>query len=133
MNRFTAISSVIHIIIFALLIYSGQRVMKNIPKMEIYKVSIAPLPQPQVVNTEEFIKKTEVPLVTEEVTKEKKPPKKEIIDEQAKPPDKKKDEKIEPKKETPKELDRTTENLKKGLPDIKPKIYTGSGRGFTSS
>ena len=133
MNRFTAISSVIHIIIFALLIYSGQRVMKNIPKMEIYKVSIAPLPQPQIVNTEEFIKETEVPLVTEEVTEEKKPPKKEIIDEQAKPPDKKKDEKIEPKKETPKELDRTTENLKKGLPDIKPKIYTGSGRGFTYS
>ncbi len=131
MNRFTAISSVLHIIVFALIIYSGQRAMKNIPRMEIYKVSIAPLPQPQVLSTENVVKETEVPLVTEQVTEEKTPPRKDVVKET--PAEKKDEPKIEPKKETPKEPDRVAENVKKGLPDIKPKIYTGSGRGFTYS
>ncbi len=121
MNRFTVISVILHLTLFAILIYAGRTSFRSIPKIEVYKVSIAPLPQPRVIAPEEPVKETEVPDVKQEITEEKAPPKKE------------KEEKPPPKKETPKEIDRTQENIKKGLPDIKPKIYTGSGRGFTYS
>lgn len=119
MNRFTIVSFFLHLTLFAILIYGGRSSLRSIPKIEVYKVSIAPLPQPKVTAPEELVKETEVPDVKQEITEEKAPPIKE-----ENPP---------PKKETPKEPDRNKENIKKGLPDIKPKIYTGSGRGFSYS
>jgi outer membrane biosynthesis protein TonB len=86
-----------------------------VPHYEVYRVSIAPLPQPKIVEEA----KPEEPEKKEEeqvVKKEKAPPEK----------------KTPPKKKTTTQK-KTTEEIKKGLPDVSPKVYTGSGRGFTYS
>ncbi len=117
MNRFHILSVVLHIVIFAAIFISGRAHFKPIPKLDVYKVSLAPLPQPKVTAPEELPEEKEE-IVQEEKQEEKAPPKKE---EKKPQPDKK------PVEEKAKEV------VKKGLPDIKPKIYTGSGRGFTYS
>ena len=117
MNRFHFISAFVHLLIFSVLLLASRSI-KPIPKIEIYKVSIAPLPQPKILSIEE-------PVPEEEIEKEKK---KEIPKEKAPPK-----EKTSPVKTEKKKLKKPEKIIKKGLPDIKPKIYTGSGRGFTYS
>lgn len=92
--------------------------------MEVYKVSLAPLPQPKITGIPE--PPVEPPMIKEPEKKieEKKPPeeKKAVI---------KKDTKET--KETKKAKETEKKGLPDGLPDIRPQIYTGSGRGFTYS
>ena len=101
---------------FAFLFIAGRTTIRPIPKIDVYKVSIAPLPQPKVVPIKETVEETK-PETPKEIVEEKAPP------EQAQKPT----EKPKPQKTTEKKV------VKKGLPDITPKIYTGSGRGFTYS
>lgn len=115
MSRFHVVSILLHIVIFAAIFISGRAHFKPIPQLEVIKVSLAPLPQPKIIQ-EESPEETEE--VIEEKVEEKAPPKKEM-------------EKAEPPKKPPEKA--AQEVVKKGLPDIKPKVYTGSGRGFTYS
>jgi TonB family protein len=116
MNRFYLLSTVLHVMIFGLVLYISRDTLKPIPDIEVYKVSIAPLPQPKVI-AEEVLVEEEVEEIVKEVPKEKAPPREDT----PKPPEKK----------TPKQ--EKVDVVKKGLPDIMPKVYTGSGRGFTYS
>jgi outer membrane biosynthesis protein TonB len=111
MNRFYTLSFLLHLAIFSIILLAGRSSFKAIPKFTTYKVSIAPLPQPKIIAPE----KTQPEETKKVVEKEKAPPK----------------EKSTPKKET--KTTTTSKEIKKGLPDIKPKILTGSGRGFTYS
>ena len=116
MNRFYLLSTALHIMIFGLVLYINRDTMKPIPEIEVYKVSIAPLPQPRVIVEEEALEEE----VVEEIVKpapEKAPPRE--------------DAPTLPEKKVPQQ--KKTEVIKKGLPDIVPKVYTGSGRGFTYS
>ena len=116
MNRFYLLSTALHIMIFGLVLYINRDTMKPIPEIEVYKVSIAPLPQPKVIVEEEALEEE----VVEEIVKpapEKVPPRE--------------DAPMPPEKKVPQQ--KKTEVIKKGLPDIVPKVYTGSGRGFTYS
>ncbi len=81
-------------------------------------MSLAPLPQPKVAGIPE--PPTEPPIIKE--------PEKKI--EEKKPPEEKK---RGVKKETKKAKEIKKKGLPDGLPDIRPQIYTGSGRGFTYS
>ena len=116
MSRFHLFSILLHILLFAAIFISGRTHFKPIPKLEVYKVSLAPLPQPKIIQPEE--PQEEIEDIIEEPKEEKSPP-----------------EKTEKKTTPPKKVTekKTEEVVKKGLPDIKPKIYTGSGRGFTYS
>lgn len=116
MNRFYLLSTVLHVVIFGIVLYINRDTIKPIPEIEVYKVSIAPLPQPKVI-AEEAIEEEIVEEVVKEEPKEKAPPREDT----PKPPEKK------TAKQEKKEV------IKKGLPDIMPKVYTGSGRGFTYS
>jgi TonB family protein len=109
MNRSFGLSFVLHITIFAMLFLASQSSFKAIPEVVVYKVSLAPLPQPKIMSVEEPLQE-----VKKEMTEEKAPPKKDTS----------------PKKE---ETGTKTKKTKAGLPDISPKIVTGSGRGFTYS
>ena len=117
MNRFHIFSILLHGLVFLAIFISGRAHLRAIPTLEVYKVSLAPLPQPKIIQPEEAPEEPEE-IIEEEKPEETAPPKKE--EKKAQPPEKK----VEPK---------TKEVVKKGLPDIKPKIYTGSGRGFTYS
>jgi len=117
MNRFHILSILLHILILTALFISGRANFMPIPKLEVYKVSLAPLPQPKVISPEQ------VPEEVKEVVPEEKP--------EEKAPPKKEEKKSEPAKKPVEK--KAEEVVKKGLPDIKPKIYTGSGRGFTYS
>ncbi|MGB9721744.1 MAG: TonB family protein [bacterium] len=123
MNRFTLLSVILHFLLFGTIALSSRSSFKSIPKMEVYKVSLAPLPQPKIAGVPET--PVEPPAIKEP---EKKPKEK-------KPPEEKK---FVVKKETKeakqtKETKQTKKGLPDGLPDIRPQIYTGSGRGFTYS
>jgi TonB family protein len=96
MSRFHIFSISLHIVIFAAIFISGRGHFKPVPQLEVIKVSLAPLPQPKIIQEES-------PQEAEEMIEEK-------VEEKA-----------------------AKEVVKKGLPDIKPKVYTGSGRGFTYS
>ena len=115
MNRFYLLSTALHMIILGLVLYINRDTIKPLPEIEVYKVSIAPLPQPKVIVEEEAIEEQ----VVEEIVKE--------APEKAPP----REDKPEPAQKQPKQ--KKTEVIKKGLPDIMPKVYTGSGRGFTYS
>ncbi|UCD19610.1 MAG: hypothetical protein JSU64_00280, partial [candidate division WOR-3 bacterium] len=117
MNRFHFLSILLHAVILAALFVSSRADFKTLPKLEVYKVSLAPLPQPKVISPEQVTDEIEE-IIPEEKPEEKAPPKKD-----------------EKKPEPPKKpvVKKAEETVKKGLPDIKPKIYTGSGRGFTYS
>jgi TonB family protein len=116
MNRFYLLSTTLHVVLFGLVLYINRDTMKPIPEIEVYKVSIAPLPQPRVIAEEAPVEEV-VEEIVKEIPKEKAPPRED------KP-------KTLEKKVTTQEK---TEVIKKGLPDIMPKVYTGSGRGFTYS
>ncbi len=116
MSRFYIFSALLHVIIFSFFVIVGRRTFAKIPTYDVYKVSIAPLPQPKIVPAEEPVKEEIQEEVKKEIEKEKAPPKK----------------KTTPKKE-PKKEKKVEKVVKKGLPDISPKVYTGSGRGFTYS
>jgi TonB family protein len=110
MNRSFGLSFLLHLAIFAILFLASQSSFKAIPEIAVYKVSLAPLPQPKILSVEEPLQEE----VKKEMTEEKAPPKKDAP----------------PKKE---EAGTKTKKTKAGLPDISPKIVTGSGRGFTYS
>jgi len=127
MSRFTLLSILLHILLVGTIALSSRSSFKSIPKFEVYKVSLAPLPQPKVSGIPET--PAESPTIKEP---EKKP-------EEKKPPEEKKTAVVKESKQTKqtKETKKTEETPKKGLPDglpdIRPQIYTGSGRGFTYS
>jgi len=103
MNRFYLFSLLFHTTLFSALGIATKSSFKSIPKLEVYKVSLAPLPQPKILGAPEVQIKPEPKKIEEKsVPKEKKKPSK-------------------------------RKGLPDGLPDIRPQIYTGSGRGFTYS
>ena len=116
MSRFHIFSALLHGLLFSILLL-GSRSVKPIPEIEVYKVSIAPLPQPKIMNVEETVIEEEDQEDPKITPKEKTPPEEKTMSK-----------KVETKKKAVSE-----KKIKKGLPDIKPKIYTGSGRGFTYS
>ncbi|MBN2620398.1 TonB C-terminal domain-containing protein [candidate division WOR-3 bacterium] len=120
MNRFHIVSFVLHAILFVSLIITSQASPPPMPQFEVVKVSIAPLPQPKVVSVAEPVM-PEIPEIVEKKSEDKAPPQVE-----------KNKEKKESRNENPPQP-KNEQNVKKGLPDIKPTIYTGSGRGFTYS
>ncbi|MGQ9465267.1 MAG: TonB C-terminal domain-containing protein [bacterium] len=121
MNRFTLISIFLHFLLFSTIALSSKSSFKSIPKFEVYKVSVAPLPQPKILGLSETPVEPEAIKEPEKKPEEKKPP------EEKRGTATKKTEEIKKVKETKKK------GLPDGLPDIKPQIYTGSGRGFTYS
>ena len=125
MSRFFIVSLILHSALFVVVAFSSKTNFKPIKKFEVYKVSLAPMPQPKILKVEE---EPEVP--TEKIPEkieEKVPPK---IDGMAK---KKEGVKKEEKDKPLEKKAGAKEGSKQGLPDIKPQIYTGSGRGFTYS
>ncbi len=118
MNRYYILSALLHGALFLLLFIVGRSTYAKIPQFDVYKVSIAPLPQPKIVKVEEPVEEKIQEEVKKEIPEEKAPPQKE------KP--------VPPKKPTKQEK-QVEKVVKKGLPDISPKVYTGSGRGFTYS
>jgi len=119
MSRFFIFSLILHSALFVAVAFSSKTNFKPIKKFEVYKVNLAPMPQPKILQVED-LKKEEVEKPENKI-EEKAPPKKEGI---AK------------KEETKEPVEKKTgvkEGSKMGLPDIKPQIYTGSGRGFTYS
>ena len=105
MTRFYLFSFLLHTALFSTLGVTTRSSFKKIPRIEVYKVSIAPLPQPRISG-----KAIDRPEVEVKRNVEKSVPKK-----------KKKSKSSSWKK------------LPDGLPDIRPEIYTGSGRGFNYS
>ena len=103
MNRFYLFSFLLHTALFSTIGITTKSSFRKMPKIEVYKVSIAPLPQPRVMG--KVIRKR-------------------------KPQDKKRKEKSVPQK---KKKPSRRKGLPDGLPDIYPEIYTGSGRGFNYS
>jgi len=115
MNRFYLFSLLFHTTLFSALGIATKSSFKSIPKLEVYKVSLAPLPQPKILGAPEVQIKPEPKKIEEKsVPKEKK-----MLSKKSGQKNKKK---ASPKK-----------GLPDGLPDIRPQIYTGSGRGFTYS
>jgi TonB family protein len=108
MNRFYLFSFLLHTTFFSTLGITTKFNLSSKPKVEIYKVKLAPLPQPKVLGKK--IAKPESQLENESKKREEKSV-----------PDKNK---IDSKKRR---------GLPDGLPDIRPEIYTGSGRGFSYS
>lgn len=115
--RFYTISILFHVALFSALLYISRGTLKIVPTAEVYRVSIAPLPQPRI--------KVEEP---EEPEKQEKEEEKKVVEIEKAPPEKKT---TPPVKKTVQE--KSTETIRKGLPDVSPKVYTGSGRGFTYS
>ncbi len=103
MNRFYLFSFLLHIALFSTLGITTKSSFRKIPQIEVYKVSIAPLPQPKVSGR---------------------------VNARPKPQEKKSAEKSVPKA---KKKPTRRKRLPDGLPDITPEIYTGSGRGFNYS
>ena len=107
MNRFYGLSFLLHLVLLFAVLVLARSGVTSIPTLTAYKVSIAPLPQPKIIDAGK---------IQEDVEK--------IV----------KEEKTPPKKEGSPQKKKSGEyKTKKGLPDIKPKILTGSGRGFTYS
>jgi TonB family protein len=121
MNRFYLFSFLLHFALFSTLGITTKGNFRKMPEIEVYKVSIAPLPQPKILG------KRKAPIEPE--TKGKTEPKK--IEEKSVPKEKKTPVKESGQKDVKKPPEK--KGLSDGLPDIKPEIYTGSGRGFTYS
>jgi TonB family protein len=94
---------VLHALLFSTLGITTRSSYRKISHIEVYKVNIAPLPQPKVAGKRIHTHK---------------------------PKQKKKSKKSVPKK---KKESSKKKGLPDGLPDINPEIYTGSGRGFNYS
>jgi TonB family protein len=121
MNRFYLFSLLLHTTLFSTLGITAKSRMKSKPKVEIYRVNIAPLPQPKVKGKLNTPSNPELDRETERKKKEEKSVPKE-----------KKDIKTSKKKKNDKKVTRK-KGLPDGLPDISPQIYTGSGKGFNYS
>jgi len=124
MNRFYAVSTLLHVAFFSTLILTNRSNLKATPQFEVYKVSLAPLPQPKILGATEAINEPQ-----KQVEAKKEP---EVKKAEEKTPPKEKN------KATKESVSKSKKNTKKkglpdGLPDISPQIYTGSGRGFTYS
>jgi TonB family protein len=121
MNRFYLFSLLLHTTLFSTLGITTKNSLKSKPEFEIYKVNIAPLPQPRVSGKPEAPSDLKLKKKTErEEIKEKSVPK----------------EKKDTRKGSAGKKDKTVtrkKGLPDGLPDISPQIYTGSGRGFNYS
>lgn len=128
MKRFYLISVILHTLIFATIALSSHTSFKPLKRTEVYKVSLAPLPQPKVRGEPE----AEVKPAPEEIPKppqpkkpdEKRPPDRPVQKPETKPQPGEKPKTNEPSK---------PKGLADGLPDIRPQVYTGSGRGFNYS
>lgn len=121
MNRFCFFSLLLHTALFSTLGITTKRSLKSVPDVEIYRVNIAPLPQPKVKG------KREAPSNPES---EKKPER--TKSEEKSVPEQKKDAQKSGEQKNDKKITRK-KGLPDGLPDISPQIYTGSGRGFNYS
>jgi len=121
MNRFYLFSLLLHTTLFSTLGITGKKSLRSVPDVEIYRVNIAPLPQPKVKG------KLETPSVPEldKKTGAKK-------DEEKSAPEQKKNPQKSGEKKSDRKITRK-KGLPDGLPDISPQIYTGSGRGFNYS
>jgi TonB family protein len=121
MSRFYFFSLLLHTTLFFTLGITTKSSFKRIPQIEVYKVSLAPLPQPKILGQ---------PRAPSEPEMNKKPePQK--IEEKSVPKEKKTQAKVTGQKNEKKAPSKR--GLPDGLPDIRPQIYTGSGRGFTYS
>lgn len=119
MSKSVLVSLIVHVFLFAAIAFSNRTTFKPAKKIEIYKVGLAPMPQPKILKAED-VKAEDLKSPVEKL-EEKATPSKEGVPkkkEEAKP--------AVPKKGSEK-------GSPTGLPDIKPQIYTGSGRGFTYS
>lgn len=118
MNRFYLFSFLMHTALFSTIGITTKSSFKKMPEVEIYKVRLAPLPQPKVLG-KKMIENDPKVKTNSKKSQEKSPP--------------------EQKKLTPKKNGQESKTSKKkkglpdGLPDIRPEIYTGSGRGFNYS
>lgn len=125
MTRFLIISFVLHAVLFASIALGNRTTFKAMPRTEIFKVNIAPMPQPKVLGTPDAIEES----AEKEKPVNKKPEEKSVPAAKPSPP---KPAPAAPKK-TPEARSVEKKGLPDGLPDIKPQIYTGSGRGFSYS
>jgi len=124
MTRFFTFSTILHIFFFASIALSSRGTFKSLPKIEVYRVSIAPMPQPKVLGTPDAEEPPPEKKIVNKKTEEKSVPKENVKAVKEGSPQEKK--LAEPKPAEKK-------GLPDGLPDIKPQIYTGSGRGFSYS
>ncbi len=125
MTRFLTISFLLHAALFASIAISNRTSFKTTVRTEVFKVNIAPMPQPKVLGT---------PNAPEETAEKEKPVNKKP-EEKSPPAAKPSEPKPAPAaaKKTPAAQPAEKKGLPDGLPDIKPQIYTGSGRGFSYS
>ena len=121
MNRFYLFSFLMHTVLFSTIGITTKSSFKKIPEVEIYKVKLAPLPQPKVLGKKMI--ETEPELKTNSKKREEKSP----------PEQKKVMAKKDGQKSQQNEVSKERKGLPDGLPDIRPEIYTGSGRGFNYS
>jgi TonB family protein len=121
MNRFYLFYFLIHTALFSTIGITTKSSFKKIPEVEIYKVKLAPLPQPKVLGKKMI--ETEPELKTNSKKREEKSP----------PEQKKVMAKKDGQKSQQNEVSKERKGLPDGLPDIRPEIYTGSGRGFNYS
>lgn len=125
MTRFVTFSVLMHVLLFASIAVTSRSTFKAAPKLEVIKVSIAPMPQPKVLGTpnppEEAPEKNKP---VNKVPQEKSVPAPKTATPKTAPPAEKKPAEVKPAEK---------KGLPDGLPDIKPQIYTGSGRGFSYS
>ncbi len=121
MNRFYLFSLLLHTTLFSTLGITTKSRLKSRPEVEIYRVNIAPLPQPKVKGKRENLSNPEL---EKEIERKK--------EEEKSVPKEKRDIKKSGEKKNEKKITRK-KGLPDGLPDISPQIYTGSGRGFNYS
>ena len=79
MIRSYIFSTLLHIIFFGTIMLSGRTSFKAVPQFEVYKVSIAPMPQPKIFGTPAPADESSSPkekVGVEKKTIEKKPPEK---------------------------------------------------------
>jgi hypothetical protein len=74
MNRFTVISIALHGILLGAFAITSRSSFKPIPKLETYRVSIAPMPQPKVFGAPDVPVEPEVIKEPQTKPEEKKPP-----------------------------------------------------------
>ena len=121
MNRFYLFSFLLHTALFSTIGITTKSKYRKMPEFEIYKVKLAPLPQPKILGKK--LVESETKVKTESKKREEK----------SAPDEKKITAKNSGQKNEKKKASKTRKGLPDGLPDIRPEIYTGSGRGFNYS
>jgi len=144
--RFYLSSAILHILIFSAIAFSSRTTFKPIPKTEVYKVSIAPMPQPKVYGIPNGVPGGSLTggpggLNAEAGSGTTGGAKK--IQEKTAPPEGGAGKGLTSKEGLPGTKTGTAPGgsakgggrlgLPDGVPDMSPQIYTGSGRGFTYS